>query len=58
MTNVLWRTLVILHRYLGIAVGVVMLIWFASGIVMMYVRSVVSAVFLGFPFLFSATTKP
>src|SRR5499427_8931088 len=37
MTNVLWRSLVILHRYLGIAVGVLMLIWFASGIVMMYV---------------------
>src|SRR5215470_1158064 len=37
MTNLLWRTLVIFHRYLGIAVGVLMLLWFASGIVMMYV---------------------
>jgi hypothetical protein len=32
-----WRALVIAHRYLGIAVGVLMLMWFASGIVMMYV---------------------
>jgi hypothetical protein len=37
MARILWRTLVILHRYLGIAVGFLMLIWFASGIVMMYV---------------------
>jgi len=37
MASLLWRALVILHRYLGIAVSVVMLIWFASGIVMMYV---------------------
>ena len=37
MTNFLWRTLVMLHRYLGIAVGILMLLWFASGIVMMYV---------------------
>jgi len=37
MTNFLWRTLVIFHRYLGIAVGILMLVWFASGIVMMYV---------------------
>jgi hypothetical protein len=37
MTSFLWRTLVILHRYLGIAVGILMLLWFASGIVMMYV---------------------
>ncbi len=37
MTRVLWRTLVIFHRYLGIAVGLLMLIWFTSGIVMMYV---------------------
>ncbi len=37
MTSFLWRTMVIVHRYLGIAVGVLMLIWFASGIVMMYV---------------------
>jgi uncharacterized iron-regulated membrane protein len=37
MTSFLWRILVVLHRYLGIAVGLLMLIWFASGIVMMYV---------------------
>jgi hypothetical protein len=37
MAGFLWRTLVILHRYLGIAVGLLMLIWFLSGIVMMYV---------------------
>jgi uncharacterized iron-regulated membrane protein len=37
MTSFLWRALVILHRYLGIAVGLLMLVWFASGIVMMYV---------------------
>jgi uncharacterized iron-regulated membrane protein len=37
MTNLLWRALVIFHRYLGIAVGILMLMWFASGIVMMYV---------------------
>src|SRR5258707_13078038 len=37
MANFLWRTLVIFHRYLGIAVGILMLVWFASGIVMMYV---------------------
>jgi uncharacterized iron-regulated membrane protein len=37
MASGLWRALVIAHRYLGIAVGVLMLMWFASGIVMMYV---------------------
>jgi len=37
MASSLWRVLVIAHRYLGIAVGVLMLMWFASGIVMMYV---------------------
>jgi uncharacterized iron-regulated membrane protein len=37
MTSLLWRTLVVFHRYLGIAVGILMLLWFASGIVMMYV---------------------
>src|SRR5215469_8332872 len=37
MTDFLWRTLVMLHRYLGIAVGILMLLWFTSGIVMMYV---------------------
>src|SRR5215470_6697314 len=33
----LWRTLVITHRYLGVAVGLLMAVWFASGIVLMYV---------------------
>ena len=33
----LWRALVVLHRYLGIAVGLLMALWFVSGIVMMYV---------------------
>ena len=37
MTSFLWRALVVVHRYLGVAVGLLMLIWFASGIVMMYV---------------------
>src|SRR5215468_9114156 len=33
----LWRALVVLHRYLGVAVGLLMAVWFVSGIVMMYV---------------------
>ena len=33
----MWRTLVIVHRYLGVAVGALMVMWFLSGIVMMYV---------------------
>jgi len=33
----LWRAAVVTHRYLGVAVGLLMLVWFASGIVMMYV---------------------
>jgi len=33
----LWPIMVVTHRYLGIAVGLLMLAWFASGIVMMYV---------------------
>src|SRR5512132_3244867 len=37
MSRVLWRATVIIHRYLGVAVGLLMLVWFASGIVMMYV---------------------
>ena len=37
MASSLWRVLVIAHRYLGIAVGALMLMWFASGVVMMYV---------------------
>jgi len=35
--NLLWRTLVAIHRWLGIAIGLMMAIWFASGAVMMYV---------------------
>jgi hypothetical protein len=34
---VIWRTLVLLHRYLGVAIGALILVWFASGIVMLYV---------------------
>ena len=37
MDGILWRATVILHRYLGIAVGLLMLSWFLSGIMMMYV---------------------
>jgi len=33
----LWFTLVVLHRYLGVVLGLLMLAWFISGIVMMYV---------------------
>jgi hypothetical protein len=33
----LWFALVFLHRYLGIALGLLMVAWFISGIVMMYV---------------------
>ena len=32
----LWFALVIIHRYLGVALGLLMLAWFVSGIVMMY----------------------
>ena len=37
MSRFLWRATVFTHRYLGVAVGLLMLMWFASGIVMMYV---------------------
>jgi uncharacterized iron-regulated membrane protein len=37
ITNGLWKTSIITHRYLGVAVGLLMAIWFISGIVMMYV---------------------
>ena len=37
MGGILWRTAVILHRYLGVAIGLLMVMWFVSGIVMMYV---------------------
>jgi hypothetical protein len=33
-----WSVLVITHRYLGIAMSVPMLVWFLSGIIMMYVH--------------------
>jgi PepSY-associated TM region len=33
----MWRTLVIIHRYLGVAAGALMVMWFVSGVVMMYV---------------------
>jgi uncharacterized iron-regulated membrane protein len=37
LRNLIWQTMVILHRYLGVAVGFLMVMWFVSGIVMMYV---------------------
>jgi|ERR1700722_18332587 hypothetical protein len=37
MANILWRAAVITHRYLGVAIGLLMVMWFVSGIVMMYV---------------------
>jgi hypothetical protein len=40
MTNIgsgLWRSFIVTHRYLGVAVSVLMVMWFASGIVMMYI---------------------
>src|SRR5437016_3658238 len=37
MSTVLWRATVTVHRYLGIAVGALMLMWFVSGMVMVYV---------------------
>ena len=37
MRMMLWRATVVVHRYLGIAVGALMLMWFASGMVMIYV---------------------
>jgi hypothetical protein len=33
----LWRVMVVTHRYLGVAIALLMLVWFLSGIVMMYV---------------------
>jgi hypothetical protein len=35
--NLIWQSLVVLHRYLGVAVGLLMVMWFVSGIIMMYV---------------------
>ena len=37
LTKMAWGALVIVHRYLGVAVGLLMVMWFVSGIVMMYV---------------------
>ena len=37
MTSGIWRVAVVAHRYLGMAVGFMVLVWFGSGIVMMYV---------------------
>jgi uncharacterized iron-regulated membrane protein len=37
MARGIWRAAVITHRYLGVAVGLLMLMWFATGIVMIYV---------------------
>lgn len=37
MGRALWRTTIILHRYLGVVLGLLMLGWFLTGIVMMYV---------------------
>ncbi|MEE8438303.1 MAG: PepSY domain-containing protein [Micropepsaceae bacterium] len=33
----LWQAMVVTHRYLGVAIALLMLVWFLSGIVMMYV---------------------
>lgn len=37
IANVLWQFMVISHRYLGVAVGLLMAMWFVSGMIMMYV---------------------
>src|SRR5438552_1699530 len=37
MSAMLWLATVTVHRYLGIAVGALMLMWFVSGMVMIYV---------------------
>jgi uncharacterized iron-regulated membrane protein len=34
---IVWRALIVTHRYCGIAIGLLMVMWFISGIVMMYV---------------------
>ncbi len=36
MTNLFHRWLILIHRYLGIPLSVLFVVWFASGIVMMY----------------------
>src|SRR5262245_58465269 len=37
VASILWRMIVIVHRYLGVLGGLLMLMWFLSGIVMIYV---------------------
>lgn len=37
MTGRIWRIMVVLHRYAGVAVSLLMAMWFLSGMVMMYV---------------------
>src|SRR3954464_2916042 len=37
MAGILWRATAPPPRYLGIAIGLLMVMWFVSGIVMMYV---------------------
>jgi hypothetical protein len=37
IANALWQFMVITHRYLGVAVGLLMAMWFVSGMIMMYV---------------------
>src|SRR5437660_2584124 len=37
MASFLWRATVITHRYLGVLIGLLMVMWFVSGIVMMHV---------------------
>ena len=37
VSNTIWRTTVIVHRYLGVLGSLLMLMWFLSGIVMVYV---------------------
>jgi hypothetical protein len=37
MPGILWRAMIVLHLYLGIVIGFLMVMWFISGIVMMCV---------------------
>ena len=34
----LWRLTILVHRYLGIGLGVLVFLWCTSGIIMMYVQ--------------------
>ena len=38
MNNRMFRLLLLVHRYLGIAIGVIVALWCLSGFVMMYVQ--------------------